>query len=93
MASCLESQVLFIKNLGYEGKCKIKNLGDGSWQALYFLCQPAIIAIIQKALQTEKENSPLNNDTTMNNVPMNDTTSAPVPGHVKKPAQQRKKEK
>ena len=28
----------------------------------------------------EKENSPVNNDTTMNNVPMNDTTSATVPG-------------
>ena len=29
---------------------------------------------------SEKENSPVNNDTAMNNVPMNDTTSGTVPG-------------
>src|SRR4249919_697232 len=33
-----------------------------------------------KSPATDKENSPVNNDTTMNNVPMNDTTSATVPG-------------
>ena len=32
-----------------------------------------------KSPAAEKENSPVNNDTTMNNVPMNDTTSATVP--------------